>query len=288
MDALLLIRITSIVCIAVAYMAFDLFNRRNVPTAFAYGTIAYGVLLTLLYLASQDYATMAYSFVVAGIVFGLGYLVYRTGQIGLGDVTELTAVSLVLPFSAPLLVGTGQFGLPFVISIVIASGIAALIVVPLFYIPIARKRRINDSRNSRVKAIVMGSSYMVFIAFATITGIATAYGVVILGALMIGSVLTILFERSITKSMIAYVPANKLEQEDMLAMNMLSARSRSAWKRRVKSFGQLVTPKMLKEIRRKRIRGRLPVYRNGIPFAVPILIGIVVSLLFGNLIILAL
>jgi Flp pilus assembly protein protease CpaA len=289
MDTLTIVRIASIAAIAFAYMAFDLLNRRNVPTLFAYATVAYGMGLTLLYL---NLAAIESSLLVAAVVFGLGYLVYRTGQIGLGDITELTAISLVLPFqAAPLLVQAGQYGLPFILSIVIASGVAALIAVPLFYIPLARKRlgrkALMGGAGGRGKALAIGAAYIIFIATIAFTGLANLYGIALLGVIMIGAVLTTLFERPITSSMVVYLAAGRLEPEDMLAMNMLSKAERASLKRKVKSFGQLVTARMIREMKAKRIRMKLPVYRDGIPFAVPIFIGVMVSLLLGNLIILA-
>lgn len=289
MDVITIVRIASIAAVAFAYMAFDLLNRRNVPTAFAYATVAYGAALTLLYL---NLATIEFSLLIAAAVFGLGYLVYRTGQIGLGDITELTAISLMLPFQgAALLVTASQYGLPFILSVVIASGVAALIAVPLFYIPLAGKRlggkAVLRSTGGKGRALAIGAAYMAFIAAIAVTGLANFYGIALLGVIMIGAVLTTLFERPITSSMVVYLPAGKLEAEDMLAMNMLSKAERASLKRKVKSFGQLVTARMIQELKAKGVKVKLPVYRDGIPFAVPIFIGVVVSLLLGNLIILA-
>ena len=46
---LLMLRIASVLVIPFIYMLFDLFNHRNVPDSFAYFTLGYGFVLTLLY-----------------------------------------------------------------------------------------------------------------------------------------------------------------------------------------------------------------------------------------------
>ncbi len=281
------IRIASVIAVALAYMLFDLFNRRNVPSLFAYGTVAYGALLTAAYLAYGEYYTAMLSALIAAVVFGLGYAVYRVGQIGLGDITEFTSITLMLPFQgAPLLLGPPQLGLPFILSIVIASGVAALVFVPLYYIPRSRARKVE--RGSMARAVAIGGAYLVFIGFVAVAGLTSVYGVALLSALMFGSVFTTLYEGRITGSMIAMLDARGMEPDDMIAMNVLSKADAAWFRKRVRHFGQLVTPKMIAELKRKRIRRKLPVYRQGIPFAFPIFVGVALSVLFGNLLLLAL
>jgi hypothetical protein len=174
----------------------------------------------------------------------------------------------------------------------IASGIAALVIVPLVYIPKARrviKGQLSKSITIKeeLKAVLIGIAYIAFIGVLSISGLITIYGVIILALLTFGSVFTLLFEKPITKSMILYLTADKLEEEDMIAVNVIDNKLKQKLKKKIKSFGQLVTRKMLNEIKKKHIRDKIPVYRNGIPFALPIFIGTVVSILLGNPLILA-
>ncbi len=287
MDALLIVRVTSIIAIAAAYMLFDIFNKRNVPSVFVYATLAYGALLTMTYALSADYYTAAFSLLAAAVVFGLGYATYRAGQLGLGDVAELATISLAMPlFNTPLLASAPQLGLPFVLSVVIASGVAALVFVPIYYIPRSGMKGI--SKKSARKAAVISAAYLAFIAFTALTGVFNIYGIALIAALMFGSFFTILCEEAITGSMVKYLAVPKLEPEDMLALNMLSRAEISWFKGQARHFGQLVTPIMINELRAGRVKRKLPVYRQGIPFALPIFIGTVVSLLLGNLLLLAL
>jgi prepilin signal peptidase PulO-like enzyme (type II secretory pathway) len=68
---------------------------------------------------------------------------------------------------------------------------------------------------------------------------------------------------------------------------MLGANAKAQLKKRVKSFGQLVTRKMISEMKEKRVSLKLPVYRQGIPFALPIFIGTMITVLLGNPLLLA-
>ncbi len=284
---LLVLRVCSVLAIAAAYALFDVLNNRNVPGQFAYGTVAYGGALTLLYL---NYYTILLSFGVALAVFGFGYFVYRIGQIGFGDVTEFVSLSLVLPFLAYPLNGVWQFNIPFIVSVLIATGVAALVFVPVVYIPRAGKLRhwkgTLFNKKTAIKAAAIAGAYTAFGITLAVMNVINIYSIVILGALGAGSFATVLFEQDITKSMIRYLKPSELEEEDMIAINMLSSSERRVLKRKFRHFGQLVTKKMLKEMRQQDVK--LPVYRNGIPFAIPILVGVTLSILFGNVIILIL
>lgn len=287
---ILTVRIVSIIAIAFVYMLFDIFNNRNVPSIFVYATLAYGAALTILYF---NYAYIALSLGIAAATFGIGYAIYKIGNIGFGDISELTAISLMLPIqSVPLLASVLQLNLPFMFSIIISSGLAALVIVPLYYIPKSRRMVKSSitkliSAKQELKAMIIGITYMIFIGVLSFTGFITLYGIIILALLMFGSMFTILFEKPITESMISYVPAVHLQEEDMIAMNIVPPHLKKEMSAKIKHFAPLVSKKMLAEIKEKQIEDKLPVYRNGIPFAVPIFIGVVLSILFGNILLLA-
>ena len=78
----------------------------------------------------------------------------------------------------------------------------------------------------------------------------------------------------------------ELDEGDIIAFNMMSKRDLNYFTSKYKGFERLATRgeiKMLKSENRK-----LPVYRNAAPLAVFIGAGIIFSLLFGNIILLAL
>lgn len=281
---ILTVRIASALAIAAAYMLFDVFNRRNVPSVFVYATVAYGAVLTALYF---DAVAIAASAAIALIIAGIGYVVYRAGQIGAADVAEMAALSLVIPTQpAPLLAPyIVQFGMPFAVSVMVGTGIAAMAVVPLYYIPKAMhsRRPMRIGRKNAAKALLIAAAYLAFAASLELTSSITLPGIAILGVLIAGSASIIAFEEPITLAMVKYVPVGGFEEGDIIAFNLMRRKDVSAARRRVRRFDRLVTRGLIKEMHAKGIRQKFPVYKEALPLALPIFIGVVASLLIGDL-----
>ncbi len=291
MDIMLYIRIASIIVIAAIYMLFDIFNRRNVPSVFVYAALAYAIALAIAYVNAE---AVLIDFGIAALVFAFGYAVYRAGQLGLGDVMEMCSISLIFPFQRfAALASLYQYNIPFIITVAIASGVIALVAVPLYYLPhskreFAERVTATVAKKDIFKSSLIFAAYAILIGMLVITHTIGVYGVIILGIIMLGSAFTILFERPITKSMIRYVGAGEFEEGDIIAFNLMGPAQVAALKAKVKSFGKLVTKQMIEEMRANGVQDKLPVYKLGIPFAVPIFLAVVVSLLLGNLVILIL
>ncbi len=91
------ISLLALAAVTIIYAAFDVFNDRNVPDAFAYASVVFGLAVTVLF----NSGILAFSLALALLVGALGYLVYKTGFWGAGDIFELVAVSLLLPIATP-------------------------------------------------------------------------------------------------------------------------------------------------------------------------------------------
>ncbi|MCL4389017.1 hypothetical protein M1397_00155 [Candidatus Marsarchaeota archaeon] len=283
---LLTIRLASLVVIGLVYMVFDIFNKRNIPLWFAYPALAYAALLTVLYF---NVNLIGISAAIAAVVLALGYVVYRLGFLGGADVIELATLSLILPFQKiPLLNSVNQIGMPFIISLFIASGVSALILVPLYYLPKAKVGRMRIGReiprSAVIKSISIGVIYAVFYMFLAFEIGVSVSGAIVLLAMVLGSIAIILFENPLTKCMIRTVDVSAIEEGDLIAMNMISQKDIEMLGKRIGSFGRLATSDLIKEMKRKKIRIKLPVYKKAVPLAAPIFIGIVISILFGNII----
>ena len=286
-DYMLALRLGSVAVIALVYMLYDLFNRRNVPAVVVYATLAYGIVLTLLYL---NVVAVVVSLLIAVAVLAVGYVVYRIGQLGFADVTELAALSMVLPLqSIPILINVLQYNLPFIVSVMINSGIAVLIIVPLYYIPLAARRfgskRLDSmlSQGNWIKVGLVTVVYALFLAFLIYFTDAGWPGIAIIAVMMAGSALLLFFERPITDVMVRYVRLKDMEEGDIIATSLMSRRELANVKRRVPGFERLVTARLMATMRRKRFNSKLPVYKNAMPFAAAIFVGASLALLFGNL-----
>ena len=173
---LYIIRLVSLVAIALVYMLFDVLNKRNVPSLFAYATLAYGVILTVLYFNTK---LMIESFAIAAVVLGVGYIFYKIGQLGAADVIEFAALSLILPIQQLPLIATSSFQLqiPFVVTLLINTGIVALVMVPIYYIPKAKAKLKKPlfsfvKKNNIFVAVLLAIVYVAFISFMILlTGI---------------------------------------------------------------------------------------------------------------------
>ena len=284
-----LLKIVLALAIAFAYMLFDVFNERNVPDVFAYGTLIVAAAVAIL---GTNINAIETSYIAAVAICGLGYIAYRIGEIGAADIIELAALVLLIPLQPiPALIGTNQLGLPFVISLIVDTGIAAVIMVPLYYIPKAfhmmgGKVFQKISKTDWSKALVVVVAYAIFFTFVATVFVVGTYGIAIFIALMVFSSLMLLFQNPITMSMIKMTTCSEFTEGDIIAFNMMTKAQINAAKRKLSSFGRLVTPAMIEEMKKKKVATKFPLYKNAVPLAVAIFAGLVMAILFGNMVLL--
>ncbi|MFI5412763.1 MAG: hypothetical protein ACHQX1_02635 [Candidatus Micrarchaeales archaeon] len=289
MDSLLIYRIAAILIIAFIYMIFDVFNKRNVPSIFAYASLIIGIIFTLSYY--PDTHTMLISTGIAVVIASVGYVFYRAGQLGAADVIELAAISLMLPIQpAPYLVSYTQFGLPFIISVFIAAGVIALVMIPFYYLPRARAMLKKNlfrliTKGDMYKGFLLLAAYILFTGFMVYQLSVGIIGVTLMIIIMVSSMITAVFERPITDSMIEYIPIEKFEDGDIIATNVMKKSEINRIREKMKGFDRLVTQKTIAQMKKLKVKDKFPVYRQAMPLALPIFLGVVVSILFGNLMI---
>ena len=108
-------------------------------------------------------------------------------------------------------------------------------------------------------------------------------GIEVISVFAVFSIIMLLFERAITDSMVEYVGVGKFEEDELIAMNLLSQQEVTKLRKKLKHFGRLITPALIKEMKQKRFNEKLPIYKAPIPFAAMIFIGLVAAVLFGNI-----
>ncbi len=286
-DLLLLdiFRLAVLLIVVLAYALFDVFNKRNVPNIFAYGTLALGVLLTLTY----PLPTIGISLLVAAVIAVLGYITYRIGVLGAGDTFEFLFISLVMPLqAAPALITAPQFSSPFILSVFIATGYATIILTPAYYILRAKKKTgkiMVDKKGIPAAATLILAYIILIVALDYLSGNAFLVSVIML-LVAIPSSIILIFKNSIYEGMTQMVYPSELEPGDMIATNTMGRRDLSYFRKRSRHFERLATSQVIAETRR--IRKKIPVYKNAIPLALFTLIGVIVSLLIGNVVLLLL
>lgn len=271
-------RLVILVVVALIYALFDVFNKRNVPNLFIYVTIVIGVVVTLTY----GYSTAVLSIAIALAVGLLGYFAYRWGVLGGGDIFEFVFVSLMIPIQpVPILTGVSQIALPFLFSVLIAAGYAASIFIPIYYLFLAR-RRIQTDRRMLLRGLLLFASYLALMALLSLFVRLSLTVVVLILLIAIPSAIILAYERSIYEGMVSMIYPRELEDGDMIAVGLMKQSEVRYFKRITNRFGRLADRSLIQKI--KNVRKKIPVYRNSVPFALFIFIGVVVSLLFGNII----
>lgn len=279
------IRLAALIIVTLAYAFFDVFNKRNVPDLFAYGTVLLGILLTLTY----PLPTVEISLAIAAIIAVLGYVTYRTGILGAGDTFEFLFISLVMPMQlVPMLISAPLFPSPFILSVFIATGYATIILTPAYYMLKAKRKtgRIQADRRGTQAAAALIVAYMLLIAALDyISGNALLVSVIML-LVAVPSSIILIFKQAIYEGMTQLVYPSQLELGDMIATNMMGKSDLAYFRKRSRHFDRLATAKVMSEIRG--IKRKIPVYKNAIPLALFTFIGVVVSLLVGNVVLLLL
>ncbi len=289
MLTIVLLKVVVALAIAFAYMLFDVFNERNVPDVFAYGTL---IIAAAAAIVGATTTAIEISYIAAAAICGIGYVAYRIGEIGAADIIELAALAMLIPLQPiPVLAGTSQLGLPFIISLIVDTGIAAVVMVPLYYIPKAfhmmgRKVFQNILKADWSKALVVAAAYAVFFTFVATIFMVSTYGIAIFIALMLFSSLMLLFQNPITMSMVKMTMYNGFTEGDIIAFNLMTKPQINAAKRKVSNFSRLVTPAMIAEMKRKKINTKFPLYKNAVPLAVAIFAGLIMAILLGNMVLL--
>ena len=267
--------------ISLIYAVYDVFNRRNVPNLFVYFTILLGVVVAFL---SNSGAQLVTAFVVAIVIGAIGYTIYRAGLLGAGDVLELVFIALVMPmWSNPLVGNTYQWNVPFVLSVIIAAGYASLIFIPIYYL-LVKKQPKNAPKPNRKRMAIGAVFFIIYMAFIVV--MKYFYNINVLGSALIFLLaffagITMIYDQRIYLGMVEFIYPSKLEEGDMIATNLMSKKDLAVFQKKT-DFGRLASDTLIAEI--KKVRVKLPVYRDSVPFSLFIFIGVLVSLAYGNII----
>ncbi len=276
------VRVVAVLAIAFVYAALDIFNNREIPDIFAYASLALAVLLAFTYSGfAFDVAVTTAIAICAG-----GYLLYRSGVLGAGDVFLAAIITLIIPLQpAPFLGAALQPALPFILSVFVASGYASLIGVVIYYLVFVKPSPLEKNFCLESRKMAMGMAIIVLyalliVALYLLVGV-TLVGTVLLLLLAVPSGILIVFERKINCRMVALVFPKSITPGDMIATNLMKKSEVNYFNKKSKAFGRLVTRRLLTDLKSE--RKLIPVYKNAVPLAAFIFVGLAISLAYGNL-----
>ncbi len=277
------VRILVAVAGVVAGAYYDLFNKKNVPNTFLYGFLAIAFVVNLL---AFDPLVSVYAILQAAAVFVLTYfLLYKTGQWGGADGFILTAVALLLPVAPhPVLANPmgGVVTLPFVASVFFVSGLSFMLWMLVRSLPVAiqaiRTKGVIEQK-AWVGAFMIALAYFVFSMVVSNLGVmSSSYFALITGVVLL-SVYFVLFMEPIKASMVEWVALKQVEEEDILAVDRMDPALVKKY-----AVGRLVDSALLSRL--KSVHSKIPVYKKLPPFIPHLLVGLALSVLFGDVILL--
>jgi len=262
---------------AAAY--YDMFNKKWVPDSLLWCFLAASLLLNVIFF---DSAIFAQALFIAIIIAALTYALYRMGQLGGADMFVMASIALAIPYlPKPLLAASQAIPYPFFLSVLAPTGIAFIVHMLFRFIPyISRKLTRGEVEFTLQKAAgpaLIAASLLIFgsIVSSLPVSLPPSYFAII-GFLGAALVFFSLFMPEIKASMVEKIQTSRLQCEDVLAMEQMPPLSKKL------RLSPVISEKTIAALRRAKIKS-VPVY-TGMPFFLPYLfIGLVFTLLFGDL-----
>ncbi len=257
---------------------YDLFNNKNVPERLLQAFLALAVIVAIV---AYDPIATPYGLVAGAILFAANYLLYKTGYLGGADVPILSAIAVLLPAQPTLLLldkSSAWLTFPFIIHVLTAAFLTFMLHLLIKTVPHALKTlkqagSIKGEQWFGAFAIAISYGFLAYV-MSSMPLLGGSY-IIFLAILAAVSVYFVLFRNSINDSMLEWVPAKRVEVEDIIAPDKMDAAIVKKY-----SIGRLVDEAEYKRL--QNVKEKIPVYRHLLPFVPHMLLGLIISLLWGN------
>jgi len=259
-----------------------------------YFMIAAGIIASL---ATMDVGIITYALGGGLLIFGIGYALYRAGQVGGGDVLLFTGIFLLIPlrpteFATPLLgaafttMRVSQVELfqallaaiPFFLSVFTATGFFSLFGSALFYATAVLERTPKPETGRGAIALAFS---LAILGWMYANGTSTAQ-LLFFVAVLAPTVFLIAFRRQIMDEIVvANMPLSKIEDEDVLVTDRMNQRIVKKYK-----LGRVLTKsevEKLKLVQKKEGIRAFPIAKVLPRLGPYILLGLLATLLVGDL-----
>jgi Flp pilus assembly protein protease CpaA len=275
-------------CIAVSY--FDIFNNKNIPEKLLYAFLTIALLVNLV---AFDTTATFYGLASAFIISSAFFLLYKIGYVGGADVFVLAALAMLLPAQPQSFLLIKQpmvLMIPYILNLVLASGLPFVLYMLFKSIPVAIKalsKKGSIPKTSFIGAGLLVVMFGIFSYLVSTIGFIPTNTYIFLSALVAFMLYFTLFKQAINDSMIEEVHHKDVEQEDILAVDKMTDTLKHKLgihdkRSMVKSNNMLVTADVFKKL--SHYRGKIPVYKGLPPYLPFITIGLILTLLFGNIV----
>ncbi|HEV8289388.1 MAG TPA: A24 family peptidase [Candidatus Norongarragalinales archaeon] len=265
-----------------------------------YGMAGVGFLLNLL---TFDWSFISWSVGLAIVILAAGYFAYKSGQFGGGDVWLFAGIALLLPYypqelgqwlqvfwmntsptiaSAHLFASSlSQYGYPLVLGIFVSSAAIALMGSTVQYgIKMKEMRvKLKPDYPSLAVALVIGLVALFVFNFLQKTN---AIQSLVLLAIVVPAVFLSAFKRQIMEEIIIQkVPLKEFEDEDVIVTDLIPKRIVEKFK--IERVATKEVMKRLREVEKKEGMHKFPVCKGLPRFGPYVLVALVLTLLFGDL-----
>lgn len=263
---------------AMAY--YDLFNRKWVPNSLAYGFAVFAIGLNFVF---YDPALTWPALAIGAVVFAACYLLYRFGQLGGADAYAMASIAMAVPYLPSSFFPSSQPApYPFILSVLAPTGIAFIIHMLLRFVPYVSGRlaagKISFGAGKLAGPAALAIAFLVFIyALSSLPFSLPPVYLTVLAFLAVALIFFSLFKSEIKDSMVEQVKVGALQEEDVLALEKMDA---SLVKKL--ALQPLLSTKSIAQLRKSKLKS-VPVY-TGMPFFLPyLLLGLVFTILFGDM-----
>jgi len=278
---------------------YDLTHNRNVPDWLSFGMLGLGVLAVGAGLVVSGFAgwqeVAGVIVMPAAVALGLGYLLYRAGQIGGADVVIFAAIALLMP-TAPrgVLEGASAAGtqfaqmvhIPFVFSLFLVSGILfGIVMFARFFLPCmhaAEEGKVHLGREQKLYLALLTITGAIFIWFARANAMPFLFVGVFLAALIFSAFFYVFKAYIAQRFLIRLVGVKEIDEEDVLAVEEMKPGIVARY-----GLKRLLTRSEIARLAKIPIK-KFPVYKNMPAFLPYVLAGLVLSILFGDVLVRAL
>ncbi len=283
-----------------AFAAYEDWKTSFINDKLMFTMIAAGILLNLL---SGDLNLIAYALGGAAIIFAIGWLLYRTGQLGGGDVLLFVGLHLLVPTIPLQTINTLQnalglqwlasvpqivalIGLPFFLSVLLAASVFAMMGTAAFYAKQLFKRGFAPKPNLflAIPFLFFALVFFFFLSSAySLSQIQTAFFALLF---LSGGFIAVFKKQIEDEVVIREIPIKEIEDEDVLAIEKMDAAL-------VKKYGleKVLTKEQvqrLKKIQKEKGIKKFPVFKLLPRFGPYVFWGMLACLVAGDVLIAAL
>jgi Flp pilus assembly protein protease CpaA len=252
---------------------YDLTNNKNIPNNVLYGFLAIAILLNAIFFNLE---ILLFGLGLAILISILGYLMYKTGQLGAADVFVFASIALALPI--PPSFAKLPFNFPFIALVFVFSSL----VFALFTIYYFGSKLIGNKKAKPKKIyLLLLLPWFVFVYLFLNSVVFSSIYFVIISVAYLSSIFVMTYRESINRGLYEKVGVKKLMEEDVLATEFMDAKFVKKYK-----LDKVLDAKMISRLKRGKVKDVL-VYTKLPPFLPFVLLGVLMALLFGKMLVLS-